>query len=100
MVKINPIIKQTPQVFGGIKPGEFSNWFVVPSSYDGFEQIWILEKTGKNEYVTRSILFEEANGVGYRENCSLNDVFTSLGQARRMIPGTAYPAFEEVNSCD
>ena len=70
------------------------NWFFVEGEYDGFKQIWILERSKSNKYHANSILSENSVGSGYHEDQSTTYVFDSLSEACCRISGTAYPLFE------
>lgn len=75
-----------------------SDWFFVTGQYDGYEQVWILEKSLSGCYETRSILHEDKLLPGqYYEGNSANETFQSLSEACCRIPGTASPLFEGVS---
>lgn len=74
-----------------------NDWFFVKGQYDGFEQIWILEKSEHNRYHTRSVFHEDSRSNGYYEGQFFDKVFYSLSEACCRIPGTAYPLFEGVS---
>jgi hypothetical protein len=83
-----------PAILSKKDPVNPDNWFFVEGEYDGFKQIWILERSKSNKYHAHSILSEDSFGSGYHENQSTTYVFDSLSEACCRIPGTAYPLFE------
>jgi hypothetical protein len=75
-----------------------SNWFSVTGQYDGYEQVWILEKSASGHYETRVVLHEDKLFPNqYYEDYNTNEIFQSLSEACCRIPGTASPLFEGVS---
>jgi len=71
-----------------------SDWFYVKSTYDGFEQIWIIRSTGTGDFITHCVLHEDHKCNGYTPDFCSNDKFSSLEEAKCSIPGRVHPLFK------